>query len=81
LKYFKIFQIPLAASQLMVFWTILKYHLWYYCQIPVQVMLLPIRISLAHGSMAEKGSYLVHVIGSVIIIITALVLVSTVFLL
>ena len=64
----------------MVFWTILKYHLWYYCQIPVQVMLLAIGIPLPHGSMAEKGSYLVHVIGSVIIII-ALVLVSTVFLL
>ena len=26
----------------MVFWTILKYHLRYYCQIPLQVMLLPI---------------------------------------
>ena len=28
----------------MVFWTILKYHSRYYCQIPLQVMLLPILI-------------------------------------
>ena len=27
----------------MVFWTILKYHSQYYCQIPLQVMLLPIK--------------------------------------
>ena len=29
----------------MVFWTILKYHSRYYCQIPLQVMLLPILIA------------------------------------
>ena len=37
--YFKTLQIPLAASQLVVFWTILKYYPRYYCQIPLQVIL------------------------------------------
>ena len=31
-------------SPLLVFWTILKYHSRYYCQIPLQVMLLPVLI-------------------------------------
>ena len=37
--YVKTLQIPLAASWLVVFWTILKYYPRYYCQIPLQVML------------------------------------------
>ena len=40
----EIFQIPLTTLRLEVFWTILKYYSLYYCQIPIQVMLLPILI-------------------------------------
>ena len=37
--YFKTLQLPLAASQLVVFWIILRYHPCYYCQIQLLVML------------------------------------------
>ena len=32
------------CADLYLFWTVLKYHSRYYCQIPLQVMLLPIQI-------------------------------------
>ena len=34
----------IPAHKLFKFWTILQYHSRYYCQIPLQVMLLPIQI-------------------------------------
>ena len=38
----------IPARKLFKFWTILQYHLQYYCQIPLQVILLPTQIILQY---------------------------------
>ena len=49
----KLSQISLAQGLVKLSITILKYHLWYVCQISLQIMLLPILISSGDGLKPE----------------------------
>ena len=63
----------------MVFWTILKYHSQYYCQIPLQVMLLPIYLYIEQyerwyftekKKFTSRGKYFDYTAGFTVRIVT-----------